>query len=519
MSDFKYYRPEWTCGRYNSKAHASIFYNLIEGMSYYFDEDSADVIGAILSVSRNEEVNVQNIVESTGIAKECIIEFFEELVGLNILTNVTPDKDLVAIYREQTSKYNCEQSQTNTPTTIEKLPFAISSAELEYTEKVGGITSVMFELTYNCSEKCIHCYNPGATRNDEEQSHRGDRNELSINDYKRIIDQLYDKGLIKVCLSGGDPFSKPIVWEILDYLYEKEIAIDIFTNGLRITNDTHRLVNYYPRLVGISLYSGIPEEHDYITRVKGSWEKTISVVRELSSLSVPMNIKCCIMRPNVKHYWMVNDIAQKYGAVPQFEINITDSLDGDQCARNLRLTPEELDIVLRDDNIKLYVGPEAPNFGGQPKDLENAGCGAANNTFCISPEGYMMPCCSFHLKFGSLKEKSVEEILTSDELKKLQHLTLHDYEDCGRFEYCSYCNLCPGLNYLEHGTPTKASENCCYTAKIRHSLAIRMMKGYDPLHGKTVKECLADFPDYKAEKLHRTYTHFNNGKRQTDVGK
>lgn len=28
----------------------------------------------------------------------------------------------------------------------------------------------MFELTYNCSEKCIHCYNEGATRNDHEKA-------------------------------------------------------------------------------------------------------------------------------------------------------------------------------------------------------------------------------------------------------------------------------------------------------------------------------------------------------------
>ena len=33
--------------------------------------------------------------------------------------------------------------------------------------------------------------------------------ELQLEDYKRIIDELDNAGLIKVCLSGGDPFSKP----------------------------------------------------------------------------------------------------------------------------------------------------------------------------------------------------------------------------------------------------------------------------------------------------------------------
>ena len=103
------------------------------------------------------------------------------------------------------------------------------------------VTSVMFGLAYNCSEQCIHCYNPGATRNDKEVSHRGDREELNLDDYKRIVDDLYEHGLVKVCLSGGDPFSKPIVWDIMDYLYRKEIAFDVFTNGQRIVNKVERL--------------------------------------------------------------------------------------------------------------------------------------------------------------------------------------------------------------------------------------------------------------------------------------
>ena len=156
-------------------------------------------------------------------------------------------------------------------------PAVINSTDAErlYMSKVDGVSSVMFELTYRCSEMCIHCYNPGATRNNEEINERGNRIELDYNDYKRIIDELYEQGLVKVCLSGGDPFSKSIVWEILDYLYKKDIAIDIFTNGINVYKDVERLARYYPRTIGISLYSNIPAVHDYITRVKGSYDKTI----------------------------------------------------------------------------------------------------------------------------------------------------------------------------------------------------------------------------------------------------
>lgn len=494
-----YYRPIWTCGRYNEKAQAAIYYNLIAGMSYFFESYSAMVIGEILSVPRNGTMNLETIGKKLNIAMESLVPFFQQLEQMGIVSSVFPTEEIIADYRKRVSEYNCQQEQKVERTTQEKLPYAISNAEQMYTEKVGGITSVMFELTYRCSEKCIHCYNEGATRNDDEVSTRGDREELTFDDYTRIIDELYEQGLVKVCLTGGDPFSKSFAWELIAYLYNKGIAFDVFTNGQRIVNDVERLANYYPRLVGISIYSGIPEVHDYITRIKGSWDKSMTVVRQLSALGVPMNLKCCVMRPNVKSYYMVADIAKQYGAAPQFEISLTDSIEGDKCvSKYLRMAQEQLEIVLRDDNVALYVGKEAPNYGGQQKTMDQNPCGAGDNSFCVTPEGNLIPCCAFHTLFGNIKKQSISEIIKdSKELAYWRGLKLSDYEECGHYDYCAYCNLCPGNNFIEHGTPLKASEVNCYMAKTRYGLAQKMMQGYDPLNGKTLRERLAELPDYE----------------------
>ncbi len=515
-----YYRPVWTCGRYNVKAQAAIYYNLITGMSYFFESYSAMVIGEILSVPRDGKLELDLIATKLNIAMESIVPFFQQLEQMGIVSSVLPTEEMIADYRKRVNEYNCQQQQTVELTTQEKLPYAISNAERLYTEMVGGITSVMLELTYRCSEKCIHCYNEGATRNDNEISMRGNRKELTLDDYKRIIDELYDLGLVKVCLTGGDPFSKSFAWDLIEYLYNKGVAFDVFTNAQVIVNDVERLANYYPRLVGVSIYSGIAEVHDFITRIKGSWERSMSVVRQLSALGVPMNLKCCVMRPNVKSYYMVADIAKQYGAVPQFEINLTDSIEGDRCvSKYLRMTPEQLEIVLRDDNITLYVGKEAPNYGGQPKPMDENPCGAGDNSFCITPEGNLIPCCAFHTLFGDLKEKSVSEIIDeSKELAYWRSLTLNEYEECGHHEYCSYCNLCPGNNFIEHGTPLKAAEVNCYVAKIRYELAQKLMKGYDPLNGKPLRERLAELPDYAPIEIKREMSQNDYSDTRLKVG-
>ena len=498
------FRPVWTCGRYDSEHHAAIFYNLIEGLSYYFEDKAADIVGIILSAGKNGEIDINAILESCDCNESVIFNFFEYLREFKLLTLAMPEQGAIDKYRAETAEIRCNNSIAIEKDTKEKLPVLQSTAESEYTARVGGITSVMFELTYRCSEMCIHCYNPGATRNNSEHSMRADRQELDLADYKRIIDELCEAGLVKVCISGGDPLSKEIVWGIIDYIYQKDLAIDVFTNGQRLVDSTERLANYYPRTVGVSIYSGVPEEHDYITRIPNSWNKSMSVVQQLSKRSVPLYMKCCVMRPNVKHYNEVADLAKQYGAQIQYELSITDSIEGDKCARDLRLTPELMEIVLRDSNVPLYVGKEAPNYGGQPRNMGVNACGAGVNSFCISPEGNLMPCCALHLVFGNLKQMSLKDVLKSTDLSKWQSLKLNDYEECGRHEYCDYCNLCPGTNYSEHGTMLKSSENNCYMAKIRHSLAAKMMnEGYDPLQGKSLAERLSELQDYKPQILRR----------------
>lgn len=508
MSDSSiYYRPQWTCGRYDKRSHTAIMYNLIEGVVYSFIDASADVVGVILSYLRNTPFDIKSIISSTGILGSCVQPFVEELLHRNLITIVVPSQEGISNYRRIVSSWKKQNECSEGDDVKLKLPMAIANAEMEYSDRVGGVTSVMFEMTYRCPEMCIHCYNPGATRNSDEISHRGDRKELCIDDYKRIVDELYEEGLIKVCLSGGDPFSNEATWKLIDYLYQKEIAVDIFTNGLSIQKEIKRLADYYPRLVGISIYSGDPEEHDRVTRIKGSWSKSILVANGLADMAVPLNLKCCVMRPTLSHYYEVDAIAKSLGAKAQFETSLTDSVEGDKCvSKYLRLSKEQMEIVLRDRNVPLYVGKEAPNYGSQEKLSTAPMCGAAFNSFCVTPEGDFIPCCSFHLKLGNVREQPIKEIIeNSSELKNWRKTTIADSERCGKEEYCSFCNLCPGMNYSEHSDYLKPAENNCWMAKVRYNLANKMKAGYDPLNDSCLEDKIKEVGTCQIEKLSRVF--------------
>lgn len=485
-----FFRPQWTCGRYNQEHQAAIYYNLIEGMSYYFEDYSAQVMGYILSIPKDESFTLQALVENTGIAEESLEPFMEQLLSLGMITPAKPTEAIISEYRKSIIKSKESIIETSSAMT-EDMSAYITSAEKDYIARVGGIVSVMFELTYKCSTKCIHCYNIGATRNEEEVSFRGDRVELNFQDYIRIIDELYELGITKVCLSGGDPFSNPHAWEIIDYLYNKGIAFDIYTNAVSLKGKEVQLAKYFPHFVGVSVYSNIPEIHDSITRVAGSFNRTINVVENLSNLAIPLALKCCIMRPNLNSYRGVKELADKYRAEIQYEVHLTDSLDGDKCvSKYLRLLPEQYEVIFRDPYVRAYVGPELPNYGGIKKEADIRPCGAGESSFCITPEGKLIPCCSFHLEVGDVKKNSIASIIENNAiLEKWRNTIVGDTEECGKYEYCDFCVLCCGNNYSEHGSYLKAGENNCYIAKLRYELYKKMQnENYDPLQGMTLIE-------------------------------
>ena len=504
------FRPEWTIGRYNAAKHVALMYNLIAGFSFFFENQSADVIREVLKAGRNGKVDTQQVAANTGIHEESILNFFDLLLQHGLLVDSIPTKEGIKEYRRQVAAVKLSQPSWVDKETEEKLPMETSNAEQQYFDAIDNgktICSCMFELTYRCSEMCIHCYNPGATRNKNEISHRGDLQELTLTDYKRIIDEMLELGLVKVCLTGGDPFSKEFTWELLDYLYEKEIAVDVFTNGQRSTIDVRRLADYYPRLVGVSIYSGIAEDHDAITRIPGSWNRSMQVVNELSELAVPMNLKCCVVQPNLHSYYMVADLARQYGAKPQFEINITESNDGDICAKQLRLNEEQLQVVLRDSNLALYVGKEAPNYGGQKRNLSLCSCGAGRTGFCISPNGDMRACVAFTQIYGNLcKQMALEILNNSVPLQEWRKASVADYLECGKYSYCDYCNLCAGVNYTEHGDFRKPAETNCHMAKCRYNLAQKLMTNYTELSREQFVEALQQLPQGKMNLERQYYT-------------
>src|SRR5438105_14072335 len=94
---------------------------------------------------------------------------------------------------------------------------------------------------------------------------------MALSEIKNVLSQLADAGTFFLVISGGEPFVRKDIFEVLQCARDLTFSIKLKTNGILIRErEAERLRDLAIEGVQISVYSHRPEVHDAITKVKGS---------------------------------------------------------------------------------------------------------------------------------------------------------------------------------------------------------------------------------------------------------
>ena len=319
----------------------------------------------------------------------------------------------------------------------------------------GQLYSVLFEVTYKCNERCRHCYIV-----DE------NRKELSTTEIESILDDLASMNVMNVVFTGGEVFLRKDAFEILEYAYSKGFVIDIFTNGNLIDeNDYIRLKLIYPRSVHFSLYSHIAEKHDNITRVKGSFEKTLKSIKSCAAIGIPVNIKTPVFAETADDVPEIIKLAKKLEVSIEIGSNITPQKDGNLEPTKMAIRDiekeKELNKVIKDMIPSDYIEREICTDYDLLKN-----CGAGEKSLSINPYGEVFPCNMLPLCIGDLTKRSIQDIWTASE--KLEWWRANNYrknrKGCEKCDLATECAFCPGEAMLRTGDPLSKYDKACLAA-------------------------------------------------------
>lgn len=318
----------------------------------------------------------------------------------------------------------------------------------------------LFELTYRCNLNCVHCY---IVKNKKRE----------LNKWKifSILEQLKKANCIYLTLSGGEIFIRKDFFEIAEYARKLNFALRLFTNGTLITEEiVDKIKKLYPLEVEISLY-GFKKTHERITRVYGSFNKTLRAIKLLRDRNIKVYVKTTLMKQNISEIWRVRRFVEKdLGArVPILGngLFISPCDNGNRKPLNYRLT---------DSQLKAYIEEEFKQFKSMGKEYKPRKvkdnerlCGASLISCNMTPYGEVNPCVQIRLKKNNnLSSKSFMEIWEkNEEIKRLRSLRIIDREDCRNCELISYCFVCPGIAFLEKGSLLARLPEACRQARMR----------------------------------------------------
>ncbi|NRD78406.1 TIGR04053 family radical SAM/SPASM domain-containing protein [Bacillus sp. BRMEA1] len=154
---------------------------------------------------------------------------------------------------------------------------------------------VIWELTRACQLKCLHC------RADAQYTR--DPRELTFEEGKSLIDQIYDMNNPLLVFTGGDPLMRPDVFDIAKYAVEKGVRVSMTPSATpNVTKEAIKRA----KEVGLSRWAfsldgPTAEIHDHFRGTDGSFALTMERIKYLHELEIPIQINTVISRYNVEH--------------------------------------------------------------------------------------------------------------------------------------------------------------------------------------------------------------------------
>lgn len=169
-----------------------------------------------------------------------------------------------------------------------------------FNKRIPVIASIL--ITNRCNLKCFYCYPDVFNRSIED---------MSYEDFKKIIDILHNKGTKVVLLLGGEPLIKKDISQFVDYVLSKNMFCELVTNGYFVKQRLDVLKKVDSVCVSID---GDEESNDK-NRGEGSFKKAVEAIDICLNHKIHTRIKAVITRNNVKAIDFLAGLAKEKGAV------------------------------------------------------------------------------------------------------------------------------------------------------------------------------------------------------------
>ncbi len=317
----------------------------------------------------------------------------------------------------------------------------MSAAEIPpLSERFRQQDSFVFEVTTRCNHDCQHCYN--AWKNPVDYP----LGELPTDATLAMLGKMLEEtGASLVSLSGGEPMLRPDIFDIVDFLVERGITINLITNGGLLSDEA--IAGLVPEKISIfelPLLSSEREIHDRMSGSQGAFDKVTAAAAELKLQGQRVVTVFVATRLNIATLKETVELAVALGVDGIMFNRFNPGGRGRENVEMLQLTPEELQAAmdLAEELSAEYEMPVSCSIAMPPclfdvkkyERLSFGFCAAGTERayYTLDPLGSVRPCNHSTTILGNIRETSFRRIAES--------AAMQDFKTA-RPEFCSGCKL------------------------------------------------------------------------------
>lgn len=398
---------------------------------------------------------LETIRVNRGCTQEDICQALAEIYEVESLEELEAD---VRDFLEELDREQLIQQEQ----TADANPMSISDQLEAQHQTSGKLFSATLELTYRCNEKCVHCYIDDISPENVKQ-------ELTLEEYRSVLDQLRNLGCIHLLITGGEPCIRRDFLDIVGYAVSLGFLVDVYTNGIAMTDEQFdALCKMKVNSVSFSLYSGEEEVHDAITKVPGSFQRTLNRMMMFKCAGVDTYVKTVVIQQNLDSLESLFRLGKRLNIPINPATSISDTHTG----------ASKGGFRLKDQQQRLFAAQllqkyDPVNLQGMHRDPDGPVCRAGITTLSVDPYGGVHPCLAFTQSLGSVRERTVEDIWRNEPLmKELRSFRFRDLsEKCTGCGHADTCGVCIGAAYSESGGTLCPNTDSCMWAEANYDAA------------------------------------------------
>lgn len=255
--------------------------------------------------------------------------------------------------------------------------------------KPGPPLWLLAELTYRCPLHCVFCFNP--------VDFALHRDELSTEEWLRVLNQARTLGAVQCGISGGEPLLRNDLEIIVGEAHRLGYYTNLLTSGVGLDEArAARLKEAGLDHIQLSFQDSTQEVNDFLSHTR-TFELKERVAKRIKDHGWPMVMNVVIHRLNIDHIGRIIEMAADLGAeyieLANAQYYSWGHLNRDQLlpSREQLVRAEAITNEWRarlGERMKIFfVVPDY--YEGRPKKCMN---GWGNVFLTITPDGLALPC-------------------------------------------------------------------------------------------------------------------------------